>query len=534
MRIQEKNSSDSETSSQSETSNHKPVWIDHKPTPDSSSSLTDSTPPYVPKNGKKSSLKSRFKTLLRLDKKTEDEDSDVSLSTVQILPNGTRVSPPVSPPVSPLLGRKRIYLSDTSQTSEKNFLKYDIEDSLLTSIHPAEDYAEKVEIYNLKYSYLKSWPGLLRMLAGLQLLFGGMVFACIIAYVHKNSEWTNAFGNYNGGYNNGLSGYSYGGPMTAFVLAIAGVSWIVTLVLLVVGMTMYYRTILLDSPWWPLTEALINMVVFLLMMSAGIVYVNDLNRGGLCFTTIGMSPIMASLCRVEGGQAAGTAFLFLDMGLYLASFLVCLKMWRHEAARREREAFLNQPTEVSAPLETQKPKRISFKDQTDAVGSQRPHVEQETDRSNGSATRRPVSVIADYIMKYPEIQSVEQREEYRAVFNDQYPEYRDLHGDITLTLAKFRRLDALMQRLLSDRAQNPHRVQSLLRKLEEKKNEPAFWEKKKRCDYLKAKLGHLKNRIHTFDRTTDDHRRPIFKAAVSAERIQPIQSWRNGTKTCVV
>lgn len=347
------------------------VWVTHTPTPDdftdngeNATSRTSSSPSYAEKedNEKKGSMKDRLKSLIPqswggiIHKWTQKSDSsyysEPSTTTIQILPNGTRVSPPVSP----LIERKNWEesLGNSSQNSQKPLLRESPtdelfyqgshEESLLTSIHPAEYYAEKLEVYNQKYSYLKSWPGLLRLLAGLQLLFGGMVFACVIAYIQKDSEWSNNYGLYNGLYNNGfgLSGYSYRGPMTPFILAVAGVSWIITLCLLVMGMTMYYRTILLDSPWWPLTEAFINVAMFLLYMAAGIVYLNDLNRGGLCYMTIGVNPIVANLCRVDGGQMAGTAFIFINMTLYLGSFLVCLKMWRHEAARRDRVYFENQ------------------------------------------------------------------------------------------------------------------------------------------------------------------------------------------------
>lgn len=343
-----------------------PVWVTHTPTPDSvtdggdngSTGRASSTALHTEEEhgDKKGSVGHRIKSLLPHSwgshlpkwKRRSDRFSDPEANThsIQILPNGTRVSPPVSP----LMGRSNWSESSgkSSQNSQKPLLmdrpsdelfdQLPPEDSLLSSIHPAEYYAEKLEVYNLKYSYLKSWPGLLRLLAGLQLVFGGMVFACVIAYIQKDSEWSNSYGQYNGIYNNGqgLSGYSYSGPMTPFVLVVAGVCWILTLLLLVVGMTMYYRTILLDSPWWPLTEAFINVAMFLLYMAAGIVYLNDLNRGGLCFNTIGINPLVASLCRVDGGQMAGTAFMFINMALYLGSFLVCLKMWRHEATRRER------------------------------------------------------------------------------------------------------------------------------------------------------------------------------------------------------
>lgn len=398
------------------------------------------------------------------------------------------------------------------------------EDSLLTSIHPAEYYAEKVEVYNLKYAYLKSWPGLLRLLAGLELVFGGIALACVIAYVQKDSEWSNSYGMYNGAYNNGLgiSGYSYRGPMTPFILAVAGVSWIITFVVLVMGMTMYYRTILLDSPWWPLTEAFINVAMFLLYMSAGIVYVNDLNRGGLCYSTIGVNPIMASLCRVEGGQMAGTAFIFIAMVLYLGSFLVCLKMWRHEAARRELDYHVNEPSEfpTSIQMVPQKPKKISFRDELDRpVNShefQHHRVPSKPiiNKTGVSDYKTQVHIVADYIMKYPEIRCVEEREKYRAVFNDQYEEYRDLHRDISVTMRKFRELDTMMDQLMRDTTskQNQRRIQDIFQKYEEKKNDPTLREKKDRCEYLKAKLSHLKHRIHTFDQTNTSEHRDIKKS----------------------
>lgn len=52
--------------------------------------------------------------------------------------------------------------------------------------------------------------------------------------------------------------------------------------------------------------------------------------------------------------------------------------------------------------------------------------------------------------KYPKISCMEEREKYRAIFNDQYLEYKDLHRDVSSTLSKFSELDAAMERLLSE------------------------------------------------------------------------------------
>ncbi|XP_017286832.1 occludin/ELL domain-containing protein 1 [Kryptolebias marmoratus] len=517
-----------------------PVWVTHTPTPDcmsddsndisTSTCHTSSTPSHTKQNSdNKETMKNRLKSLFPLSSggiiHKPARESDTETSGIKILPNGTRVSPPVSP----LLERRDWgeSLGNSSKSSHKPFVRQSPidpfcqslqDESLLTSIHPAEYYAEKVKVYKEKYSYLKSWPGLLRLLAGLQLLIGGMVFACIIAYIHKDSEWANAYGLYNGVNNNGysLSGYGYRGPLTPFILVVAGVSWIVTLCLLVTGMTMYYRTILLDSLWWPLTEAFINVALFLFYMAAGIVYLNDLNRGGLCYMTIGVNPIMANLCRVDGGQIAGTAFIFINMTMYLGSFLVCLKMWRHEATRKEKQKLERMGEfHQSIPLTLTKTKHISFKDE-----------KHESFRKDGSYQHAPTSdvqktlvslnqdtasnytpkvrVIADYIIKYPEISCVEERETYKAVFNDQYQEYKDLHKDISTTLNKFRELDAMVGQLPRNEKslEGQQRIENILKMYHQKKNDPAFLEKKARCDYLKAKLNHIKNRIRIYDQET--------------------------------
>uniref|UniRef100_A0A671NRE2 MARVEL domain-containing protein 2-like n=1 Tax=Sinocyclocheilus anshuiensis TaxID=1608454 RepID=A0A671NRE2_9TELE len=445
---------------------------------------------------KKSALLQSWTGVFKKWKKTDSETHSTSSGGIKILPNGTRCSPPVSP----LLDRK--HWDALTGDLKPNFppgsvgYKYDTLESELTSIHPAEYYAEKLEVYQLKYSYLKSWPGLLRLLAGLQLVFGGMVFACVCAYIQRDSEWSNYYRpNYGLA---GAQGYRYNGPLTAFVLVIVGLSWLLTVILLVLGLTMYYRTILLDSKWWPLTEAVTNLVISLLYMAAGIVYVNDLNRGGLCFMTVGINPVLSSLCRVEGGQMAGTAFIFINMVMYLISFLVCLKMWRHEALNSQVNASLTRS------------KKISFRDEMDQSSvckSKLAYVSERAEERKILTGAIPTGhipkprVIADYIIKYPEIHSVEDREQYKAVFNDQYQEYKDLHREITATLMKFQELDSMMSQLINNR-RNPEeskRINGLLKKYDQKKNDPYFLEKKERCEYLKGKLSHIKMRIRDCD-----------------------------------
>ncbi|CAD7678768.1 unnamed protein product [Nyctereutes procyonoides] len=373
--------------------------------------------------------------------------------------------------------------------------------------------SEREEDLRLRYSFMKSWAGLLRVLGVLELLLGAGVFACVTAYLYKDSEWYNLVGYgqpYGLGGAGGLGGgYYYGGPRTPFVLVVAGLAWVSTVGVLVLGMTTYYRAILLDSSWWPLTEFALNVALFILYMAAAIVYVNDTNRGGLCSYPLFNTPMNALLCRVEGGQVAALIFLFGITIVYLIGALVCLKLWRHEAARRHRQYL--EPREVSEPSLPSKRKMCEV-----AISGDRQR-DQEVNFKELRPTKmkpeflsghippghipKPI-VMPDYVAKYPVIQTEDDRERYKAVFQDQFSEYKELSAEVQAVLRKFDELDAVMSRLprCSENQQEHERISRIHEEFKKKKNDPTFLEKKERCDYLKNKLSHIKQRIQEYDK----------------------------------
>ncbi|XP_015262290.1 PREDICTED: occludin/ELL domain-containing protein 1 [Gekko japonicus] len=404
-------------------------------------------------------------------------------------------------------------------------------------------YKEKLEAYDYKYSYMKSWPGLLRLMGGLELILGGMVFACTAAYIQKDYQWSQLWGGnlpYNG-LTGGGYGYNYYGPMTPFVLVVVSLSWLVTVILLGLGVTMYYRTILLNSHWWPLTEFGLNLLMFLLYMAAAIAYVNDVNRGGLCYSVFANNPLIVALCRVEGGQMAAIAFLFITTLLYLTGSLVCLKMWRHEAARkRQTSAPRRHPAKKAVSGDEIQPSgKVSRRVEFSEVAEEDPAL---LNCSIPTGHHPKPHVIPDYVMKYPAIRSLTEQEKYKAVFKDQYAEYKELYHEVRAARQKLKELGALMAKLphtyqnktvrlhsrewdfLSKRVakkfavapshidtngkeqfvyrsflEEQSRVSTVWREYENKKTDPAYLEKLERCDYLKKKLTHIKAQIQAYD-----------------------------------
>nr|XP_056703941.1 MARVEL domain-containing protein 2 [Euleptes europaea] len=438
---------------------------------------------------------------------------------VSAISDGVECSPPSSPTLTPRRSEQTSVPSSyqdpyggsggtyNSHKEAEAMIPPDPYGSLGRQTQTALAYSEKVEAYNLRYSYMKSWAGLLRILGVVELLLGAGVFACVTAYIHKDNEWYNMYGysqSYGYGTSNMYGGYNYSGPKTPFVLVVAGLAWIVTISLLALGMSMYYRTILLDSHWWPLTEFGLNVALFILYMSAAIVYVNDANKGGLCYYPLFNSPLNASFCRIEGGQTAGIIFLFVTTIIYLIGAIICLKLWRHESARKHKQLL-----EQEMKTQSFQPKRM-YEDEGDSPKEAKYQKKNkllgmEPELLNGHIPAghipKPI-VMPDYLAKYPVIRRDEERDRYKAVFNDQFAEYKDLSAEVQAVLKKFDELDSLMRKL----PQHPgntlehDRISNVLQEYQKKKNDPSFQEKKERCEYLKNKLSHIKQRIQEYDK----------------------------------
>ncbi|XP_060927957.1 MARVEL domain-containing protein 2-like [Limanda limanda] len=379
-----------------------------------------------------------------------------------------------------------------------------------------QTYQERVEEYHLRYAYMKSWAGLLRILGCVELLLGAAVFACVCAYVHKDNEWFNMYGYSSpqlfgglGGGAGGSGGSYYTGPKTPFVLVVAGMAWIVTVILVVLGMSMYYRAILLDSSWWPLTECSINLVLAVLYLSAGVVYVRDTTRGGMCNIPVFNNGINGAFCRTEAGQNAAIVFLFITMALYFISAGVCLKLWRHEVARMRREALeqeLGPGSRASeqTPLPTIMPDLMDAPNNSAAAPVRMLEPEILQGHIPAGYIPKPV-VIADYVAKYPNIRSEEERDQYRAVFNDQYAEYKELHSEVQAMASKFEDMDEMIQNLPSrpSSQMEKERISGILMEYQRKKTDPTYLEKRERCEYLKNKLSHMKQKIHEYNKVAD-------------------------------
>nr|XP_008101228.1 PREDICTED: MARVEL domain-containing protein 2-like [Anolis carolinensis] len=81
-------------------------------------------------------------------------------------------------------------------------------------------------------------------------------------------------------------------------------------------------------------------------------------------------------------------------------------------------------------------------------------------------------VMPDYLAKYPAIRTNEERDRYKAVFNDQFAEYKELSAEVQAVLKKFDELDGLMRKLPRQPGNTLEhdRIENVLQQYKKKKN----------------------------------------------------------------
>ncbi|XP_060797801.1 RNA polymerase II elongation factor ELL [Neoarius graeffei] len=135
-----------------------------------------------------------------------------------------------------------------------------------------------------------------------------------------------------------------------------------------------------------------------------------------------------------------------------------------------------------------------------------PHKSADLNGMNSSSIPASSSVVADYLLKYTEIGSQEQRQSYKNDFNAEYSEYRGLHARIEGITRQFTVLDAELKQLQqgTDQYKTIHnQILQEYRKI--KKTNPNYSQERNRCEYLHNKLAHIKKLIAEYDQQQLQH-----------------------------
>ncbi|KAJ7983973.1 hypothetical protein DPEC_G00368240 [Dallia pectoralis] len=181
---------------------------------------------------------------------------------------------------------------------------------------------------------------------------------------------------------------------------------------------------------------------------AGVVYVRGHDPRGMCYYPMFNNGVNGKFCRTEASQNAAMIFFAHNMVVYFVGAGVCMKLWRHEAARLRREA------------------------QGTRGGSTQPSVRRE------------------------------ERDQYKAVSKDQYAEYKELHAEVQVLSKKFEEMDEMMRSL-------PPRPSSQMTKVRLQSilcsccQDPTFLEKMERQSILRTKLSHIKLKINEYNKVMD-------------------------------
>lgn len=119
---------------------------------------------------------------------------------------------------------------------------------------------------------------------------------------------------------------------------------------------------------------------------------------------------------------------------------------------------------------------------------------------NNTSIPSSIPEVADYLMKYTVIDSLEQRQKYKNDFNAEYSEYRGLHARIESITRQFTVLDNELKQLQQGTEKYKTIHNQILQEYHKiKKTNPNYSQEKNRCEYLHNKLAHIKRLIADYD-----------------------------------
>ncbi|KAL1431107.1 hypothetical protein MTO96_014498 [Rhipicephalus appendiculatus] len=128
----------------------------------------------------------------------------------------------------------------------------------------------------------------------------------------------------------------------------------------------------------------------------------------------------------------------------------------------------------------------------------------DTEKASGvsSATPSPknsTNQVPEYVTKYTEITSEEQRGRYKADFKAEYEEYKALHSTIESVSKRFTDLEDCLRNAPEGSEQWNHVKQQIEREYEESKRDLRYQQARRKFQYLHDKLAHIKRLLKDYD-----------------------------------
>ncbi|XP_018422411.1 PREDICTED: RNA polymerase II elongation factor ELL3 [Nanorana parkeri] len=115
----------------------------------------------------------------------------------------------------------------------------------------------------------------------------------------------------------------------------------------------------------------------------------------------------------------------------------------------------------------------------------------------------PSEEVPDYLNKYLTITSGDQRKLYEEDFASDYTEYLKLHAKIGKVLERFMQLGSRLKKYQQGTEAHKMVENKILSEYKKfKKTYPTYSEEKSRCEYLHAKLSHIKKQILEYEKNT--------------------------------